>query len=94
LITHNSRKVFYRSKVNNVIERLKEGVTILKPLKGVDELLRDNLESFFNLDYPKYEILFSIAHEKDPSRVVVEELINKYPNVDAKLIICKFLLFF
>jgi len=76
----------YKHKTRGLIET--EGVTILKPLKGVDENLKDNLESFFLLDYPTFEILFSIANDTDPAKVVVDELIQKYPNVNAKLIIC------
>jgi ceramide glucosyltransferase len=62
-------------------------ISVLKPLKGRDEGLYRNLESFFLQDYPQYELLFSIASPWDPARVVVEELQRKYPQVRAQLII-------
>jgi ceramide glucosyltransferase len=62
-------------------------VSILKPLKGRDEGLKDNLESFFKLDYPTYEMIFSVADERDPAVSVVRELIEKYPRVSARLIV-------
>jgi ceramide glucosyltransferase len=63
-------------------------VSILKPLKGDERgLLRENLEGFFKLDYPCYELLFSIAQTSDPARRIVEDLMARYPKVRARLII-------
>ena len=62
-------------------------VSILKPLKGVDPGLESSLESFLNLEYPKYEVIFSIADARDPAVKVVTELLSRYPNAPARLII-------
>jgi len=63
------------------------GVSILRPLKGVDTNLFENLESSFKQDYPNFEILFSVADENDEALPVVRDLISQYPNVNAKVII-------
>lgn len=61
-------------------------VTILKPLKGIDFGLIENLESFFHLDYPCYEVIFSVASMEDPVGEIVRNLFKKYPKVRAKLV--------
>jgi ceramide glucosyltransferase len=60
---------------------------VLKPLKGVDNGLEENLQSFLSLDYPSYEVIFSVADEKDPSVQVVQKLLDKNPAVQARLIV-------
>jgi ceramide glucosyltransferase len=62
-------------------------VTVLRPLKGVDPNLMENLESTFTQDYPVFELLFMVAEDTDPSVNVVNELCKKYPHIDAKLLI-------
>jgi cellulose synthase/poly-beta-1,6-N-acetylglucosamine synthase-like glycosyltransferase len=63
-------------------------VSVLKPLKG-DESghLKENLEGFFKLDYPEFELIFSVGSFADPARSVVEALMEKYPHVSSRLII-------
>lgn len=61
------------------------GVSIVKPLMGVDPNLFSNLETFFTMDYPTYELLFCVEDESDPAIMLVKRLMEKYPNVDARL---------
>lgn len=61
------------------------GVSILKPLVGIDPNLFSNLESFFLINYPKFELLFCINDDRDASLMVVKRLVEKYPSVDAKI---------
>lgn len=62
-------------------------VSILKPIKGVDAGLSFNLESFFHLNYPHYEIIFSVGAPTDPAIPIVEDLIRLYPEVPAQLVV-------
>ncbi|CAG8742960.1 22402_t:CDS:2 [Racocetra persica] len=63
------------------------GVSIIRPLKGVDCNLFENLSSSFRQNYPKFEIIFSVASENDPAIAVVQKLMKKFPKADARLII-------
>ncbi len=65
----------------------KPGITVLKPLCGMDSGLRQNLESFFRLSYPSYELIFSVAHSNDPAIKVVEHLQREYPHIHSWLVI-------
>jgi ceramide glucosyltransferase len=62
-------------------------VTIFKPLKGLDEDLEANLRSFFELDYPTYQLLFGVADPDDPAIDVVRRLIAAFPDRDAALVV-------
>jgi ceramide glucosyltransferase len=62
-------------------------VTVLKPLKGVDSNLEINLETFFTMDYPEFEILFCVQDFKDPAIEIVKKLMKKYPKIDAQLVL-------
>jgi len=65
------------------------GISIIKPLVGVDPNLFDNLETYFNFKYPQFELLFCIQDELDSVIMIAQSLILKYPKVDAKIFIGK-----
>lgn len=62
------------------------GVSILRPLKGLDTNLYENLESTFKQEYSNYEIIFSVADENDQALLVAQALMNRYPGVQATII--------
>jgi ceramide glucosyltransferase len=62
-------------------------VSILKPLKGLDDGLFDNLESFCNLDYPRYELIFTLQNQNDPAHRVVRKIKEKYSSKDITIIV-------
>lgn len=55
-------------------------VSIIKPLKGLDDNLFDNLESFCQQNYPEYEIILSLEDYNDPAYRVAEKIKNRYPD--------------
>jgi ceramide glucosyltransferase len=62
-------------------------VTIFKPVHGMEEQLAANLESFFQQDYPDYEIIFGVRDADNPAAKVAEEIRARYPNVPSRLIV-------
>ncbi|HEY7180466.1 MAG TPA: bacteriohopanetetrol glucosamine biosynthesis glycosyltransferase HpnI [Blastocatellia bacterium] len=61
-------------------------ISLLKPLRGADPELERHLESFFQQDYPSFEILFAVRHASDPAVAVVERLMARYPHIPTRLI--------
>ena len=64
-----------------------EAISILKPLAGLDLDLESNLRTFFEQDYPAFEILFAVRSEDDPAAEVVTRLQREYPKVPSRLVI-------
>lgn len=62
-------------------------VTILKPLAGLDLDLESNLRTFFEQDYPAFEILFAVRDTSDPAVTVVDKLRREYPDIPARLVV-------
>ncbi len=59
-------------------------VSILKPLKGDEDRLAENLRSFFQQDYPRFEIVFATTEPDDPALAVARAVAADYPEVPVR----------
>jgi len=67
---------------------LQPGITILKPVKGMDAESYANFVSFCCQDYPgDLQLLFAVASADDPVIPVIRQLISDYPGQDISLAI-------
>jgi len=67
--------------------KLAAGVSLVRPICGLDNFSEETLGSSFQLDYPTYEIIFCVARAHDPIVPVVQRLIANHPEASARLII-------
>jgi ceramide glucosyltransferase len=67
--------------------QIAEPISILKPLSGLDLDLESNLRTFFEQDYPAFEILFAVRSESDPACEVVVRLQRAYPHTPSRLVV-------
>ena len=62
-------------------------VTVLRPVCGLENFLEETLETTFQADYPRFELIFCAADAADPAVALVRRLIAKYPGVAAQVLI-------
>src|SRR5262250_1134543 len=62
-------------------------VSLVRPVCGTENYCEETLRSTFELDYPRYEILFCAAHAHDPVLPLIERLIAAHPHIEAKTLI-------
>jgi ceramide glucosyltransferase len=67
--------------------RAAPGVSVVRPLCGLDNFCEETLQSSFELDYPSYEIIFCVARATDPAVPLVQRLIATHPEKPARLIV-------
>ncbi len=63
-------------------------VSMLKPLHGTEPGMERNLETFFEQDYPEFELLFCARHESDEGLQLARRVGARYPGVRARYVTC------
>src|SRR5258706_11131258 len=71
---------FFRARKRSPPERCDAlpGVTILKPVCGLEKNLRENLRTACLQDYPSYQVVYSVQSPEDPAIPLLRDLQREF----------------
>ena len=62
-------------------------VSIVVPSRGIEPFAEETLQRAFSLDWPRYELIFCVAHAEDPVVKLIGTAIERHPGVPARLLL-------
>ena len=79
-----------RGQLSRVLPRsgVRPFISVLKPMKGCDDELYENLVAFASQRYPGFELLFGIADWDDPAHLVARRVKREFPDCKISIHIC------
>jgi ceramide glucosyltransferase len=83
-LRHAARRWSVRPAVSN---SSLPGVSVLKPMRGLDPAMHEAFLSQAQQDYPEYELLFGVRDPDDPAVAEVRRLQEAFPAVPIRLFI-------
>jgi ceramide glucosyltransferase len=78
----------WKQREERVAATFLPALSVLKPLHGMEPGLERNLESFFEQEYPEFELLFCARHDTDAGLQLAQRVGARYPQVDARYVTC------
>src|SRR6202012_2302939 len=63
-------------------------LSVVKPVKGTEPGMERNFETFFEQDYPEFELLFCARHDTDEGLRLARRVGERYPHVNARFVTC------
>ncbi len=87
LVAMYSAEEFFAQRGKDTGPGPRVGISVLKPLYGLDIGLYDNLASLCRQDYETFQIICGVADEDDPAAAVVRRLQRDFADVDVELVV-------
>jgi ceramide glucosyltransferase len=78
---------FFRRERARKLPEYTPGVSVLKPVRGIDFGSYDNFASFCRQDYPDYEILFAANDNADLAVPLIQRLMAEFPERRIRLLV-------
>jgi len=78
---------FFRRERTRVLPEFAPGISILKPVYGVDFGTYENFASFCRQEYPDYEILFAVNDEADLAVPLIRRIMAEFPERKIRLFV-------
>ena len=79
--------VRHRTKRAHPPEPIQPGVSVLKPVRGLDPNTSEAFLSQVLQDYPSFEVLFGVHNEADPAVPEIRRLQERFPGIAIHLVI-------
>lgn len=79
--------IWHRRPRRTEAEEPPTGVSILKPLCGVDDELERNLTSFFRLEHKPLQLVLGVADPSDPALDLVRRVARRHPDRDVAIVV-------
>ena len=68
------------------LPRFAPPVSLLKPLHGSEPDLESHLQSFFEQDYPEFEIIFCARSDQDAGLEIARRVAARYPKIRSRFL--------
>jgi ceramide glucosyltransferase len=64
------------------------GITVFKPVRGLEPETRECLETFLSQDYQPYQVLFGVADENDPVLPIIRAFTERAAGPEVQVVVC------